>query len=205
MRPARDFLQPQVIVEFSRLQQAPERTAALLLAMRWCARHSMKLPMFVLLSRITRFSKRWTMDSRQAARFKAGEGRLGSQDRKSWPWPAVQRAHGRRRPDRLRPRLQDGTRRHRVETKGLGLSFGALARLAQDEEPGSTGGEARGRRGLGAGTMKLARNTKKTVPSPDVQSIRGIPKALGPHSSRSSEILEGLDCESPWRALVPQG
>jgi len=43
----------------------------------------------VLLSRITRFSKlkRWGMDV-AAARFKAGEGRLGSQDRNN-PTPDV--------------------------------------------------------------------------------------------------------------------
>ena len=43
----------------------------------------------VLLSRITRFSKlkRWGMDI-AAARFKAGEGRLGSQDRNN-PAPDV--------------------------------------------------------------------------------------------------------------------
>jgi hypothetical protein len=32
------------------------------------------------------------------------------------------------------PRLQDGARRHRVEAQGLGLSFGTLVGLAQNEE-----------------------------------------------------------------------
>src|SRR5262249_3015450 len=54
-----------------------------------------------------------------------------------------------RRPDRFRPRLQDGTRRHRVEAQGLHLPLRPLARLAQDEEPGGTGREARRGRGLG--------------------------------------------------------
>jgi hypothetical protein len=36
-----------------------------------------------------------------------------------------------------------------VEEEGLALSLGALARLAQDEEPGGIGGEARRGRGLG--------------------------------------------------------
>ena len=63
---------------------------------------------------------------------------------------APQRAHRSRRSHRVRARLQDGTRRHCVEAQGLGLSFGALARLAQDEEPGGSGGEAGGGRGLGA-------------------------------------------------------
>ena len=39
--------------------------------------------------------------------------------------------HIGRRADRLRPCLQDGDRRHRVEAEGLGLPFGTLARLAQ--------------------------------------------------------------------------
>ena len=51
-------------------------------------------------------------------------------------------------PDRLRPRLQDGARRHRVEAQGLHVSLGALAGLAQNEELGCTGREARGGRGL---------------------------------------------------------
>jgi hypothetical protein len=40
------------------------------------------------------------------------------------------------------------------QAQGLALAFRPLARLAQDEEPGLRGGEARGRRGLGP--MKLA-------------------------------------------------
>src|SRR5436189_1086723 len=41
--------------------------------------------------------------------------------------PALQRAHGRRRPDRLRPYLQDGTRRHCLEAEGFNLPLRALA------------------------------------------------------------------------------
>ena len=37
---------------------------------------------------------------------------------------------------------QDGTRRYRVEAKGLTLSQRPFARLAQDEEPGLRGGKA---------------------------------------------------------------
>ena len=67
-----------------------------------------------------------------------------------WTRHPVQRAYRMRRwRDRLPPRLQDGARRHRVEAQGLALPLGPLARLAQDEEPGLCGGEARGRRGLG--------------------------------------------------------
>src|SRR5262245_10229988 len=39
----------------------------------------------------------------------------------------VQRAYRRRRPDRLRPCLQDGARRYRVEAEGLALSFRPIA------------------------------------------------------------------------------
>jgi len=46
---------------------------------------------------------------------------------------------------RKRTRLVDlWARRYRVGTEGLALSLGALARLAQNEEPGGSGGEARG-------------------------------------------------------------
>src|ERR1700730_5216617 len=40
-------------------------------------------------------------------------------------------------------------RRHRVETQGFKIHLGAIAVLAQDEEPGERGGEAGGRRRLG--------------------------------------------------------
>src|SRR5262249_42361943 len=66
----------------------------------------------------------------------------------SWSWPALQRAYRRRRPDRLRPRLQAWPRRHRVEAQGLRLPLRPLASLAEDEEPGCTGREARRGRGL---------------------------------------------------------
>src|SRR5262249_26974658 len=48
-----------------------------------------------------------------------------------------------RRPDRLRPRLQAWPRRHRLEAEGFRLPFGALARLAQNEEPRRGGRETR--------------------------------------------------------------
>jgi hypothetical protein len=51
------------------------------------------------------------------------------------PWYPVQRACRRRRPDRLRPCLQDGARRNRVEAEGFGLPFRTLARLAQEQDP----------------------------------------------------------------------
>src|SRR5215510_8803505 len=75
---------------------------------------------------------------RHAARSPgSAQGHASKYAGQSWPWLALQRASGRRRPDGLRPRLQDGTRRHRVETEGLALSLGALAGLAQDEDLGA--------------------------------------------------------------------
>jgi hypothetical protein len=50
--------------------------------------------------------------------------------------------------------LQDGARRHRVEAAGLALSLRPLARLAQVQEPGGSGSEARGGRGLGQVTRR---------------------------------------------------
>src|SRR5262245_46229026 len=52
----------------------------------------------------------------------------------------------------LPPRLQDGAGRDRLEAPRLALSVRPLARLAQVQEPGGTGDEARGRRGLTAMT-----------------------------------------------------
>src|SRR5262245_15624603 len=77
--------------------------------------------------------------------------RLGSvaATRQGPPRHPVQRTHRGRRPDHLRPRLQDGTRRHRVETQGLTLPPRSLAGLVEDEKPGVCGGEARGRRRVG--------------------------------------------------------
>src|SRR5215831_6569393 len=49
----------------------------------------------------------------------------------------------------MKVRLQAWPRRYRVEAEGLGLSFWPLARLAQNEERGCTGREARSGRRLG--------------------------------------------------------
>src|SRR5262245_66408248 len=68
---------------------------------------------------------------------------------KASPRVKVQRTHGRRRPDRLRPCLQAWPRRHCLEAEGLCLPFRVLARLAQDEESGLLGGEAGSGGGLG--------------------------------------------------------
>jgi hypothetical protein len=52
-------------------------------------------------------------------------------------------------PTVFNPCLQDGARRHRVKAQGFPLPFRPLARLAQNEELGCTGREARSRGGLG--------------------------------------------------------
>ena len=54
----------------------------------------------------------------------------------------------RRRADRVPARLQDGAGGHRLEAAGLALPLGALAGLAQVQEPGGSCGEAGGGGGL---------------------------------------------------------
>jgi hypothetical protein len=104
--------------------------------------------------------------------------------------PIVKRreAHRRRRPDRLRPCLQDEARRHRVEAQGLALSLGALARLAQNEEPGSASGETRSRRGLG----------------PTVTSIDRHPPIGLYYYAASYHVAADLICDQGLRATHPE-
>ena len=59
------------------------------------------------------------------------------------------------RPDRLRPCLQAWSRRHCLEAEGLCLPFGALPRLAQNEERKCPGREARNRGRLGQREMAI--------------------------------------------------
>src|SRR5262249_15116257 len=78
---------------------------------------------------------------------------MSARPRSDLLWPRPARASGsmnisKATARRLRPCLQDGPRRHRLEAEGLGLPFRPLARLAQNEELGCAGGEARGGRGL---------------------------------------------------------
>src|SRR5215471_3331775 len=63
--------------------------------------------------------------------------RLGSvaATRQGPPRHPVQRTHRGRRPDHLRPRLQDGTRRRRVEAQGLALSLRPLAGWVKMKNP----------------------------------------------------------------------
>ena len=60
------------------------------------------------------------------------------------PWYPGQRAYRGRRTDRVRPRLQDGVGRHRVETQRFDLPIRPVARLAQKQEPGLCGSESGG-------------------------------------------------------------
>jgi hypothetical protein len=54
-------------------------------------------------------------------------------------------------------------RRHRVEAQGLGLSFGTLTRLAQDEESERSGSDQGGRRGLGQKEMAMTEAGKNII------------------------------------------
>src|SRR5262245_4089743 len=85
--------------------------------------------------------------------------------------------HTHRRTGRrcVSPRVQARARRHSIEAPWLALSLGALASLAQDEEPGGSGGEAGSGEGLGAltaplGTLSAASNRPSTLRSPAVAS-----------------------------------
>jgi ATP dependent DNA ligase-like protein len=73
----------------------------------------------------------------------------------SWPWPALQRAFGRRRPDHLRPCLQDGARGYRVEAARIAVPIWPIEGLAQVQEPGRACSEARGRGGVGQGALAM--------------------------------------------------
>ena len=76
---------------------------------------------------------------------------LASILRKSQAWGAAQRAPGASGwAGRVPARLQDGPRRHRLQALGFDLPFWAFTRLAQVQEPGGAGGEARGGRGVGS-------------------------------------------------------
>ena len=65
------------------------------------------------------------------------------------------RSASRRWPDRLCARLPSWPRRHRLQAQGLKLSLRPLPRLAQDEEPGGSGGEARRGRRLGQNRAEM--------------------------------------------------
>jgi len=66
------------------------------------------------------------------------------------------RRTGRRR---VSPRLQAGSRGHRVEAPGLALPLGPLTALGQEQEPGGTSCEAGSRGGLGQGPAAMSTGT----------------------------------------------
>src|SRR5215831_17335537 len=63
--------------------------------------------------------------------------------------------------ERISARLQARVRGHRVEAARVALSLRPVEGLAQVQEPGSAGGEARGGGGLGPGAMAV-KKTEKT-------------------------------------------
>ena len=72
---------------------------------------------------------------------------------KAAPGLRLNEPHRGQWPDSVRPRLQDGPGRDRVEAQELDLPLGTVTRLAQEQEPGLCGSEAGGGRGLGAMTL----------------------------------------------------
>jgi hypothetical protein len=83
-------------------------------------------------------------------------GHAGQHPAKEPSWRPPKRARGASGGRCCVPaRLQDGAERYRLEALGIALPFRTLAGLAQVQEPGSTGGEARGGGGLGAITASL--------------------------------------------------
>src|SRR5215510_16447959 len=91
----------------------------------------------------------------------------------------VQRAYRGRRPDHFRSRMQARSRRHCVEAEGLGLSLGALAGLAQNEELRCSGGEARSRGGLGQNeTAIMAGNNRIMIFGPKSDGLAAAGAAM---------------------------
>src|SRR5262249_2419173 len=68
--------------------------------------------------------------------------------------PSSAHADGSRTPYELLSSFSLAAKANRVEAQGFRLPFRALARLAQDEEPGGSGREARGGGGLGEMTRR---------------------------------------------------
>ena len=81
--------------------------------------------------------------------FETRKATLASLLKRAAPGPAAERAYRGRRPHRVRPRLQDGPRGHRVEAQDLALPLRPLTGLAEEQEPGVRGSAAGGGGGLG--------------------------------------------------------
>src|SRR5262249_16077513 len=89
----------------------------------------------------------------------------------------------------------------------LALRLGALARLAQVQEPGGTGGEARGRGGLGEGdvAMKGAAKLRPLAKTPGAQfeiSIDGTPSTYRDRKAFAIEAAERLKRKHPNSDIV---
>jgi bifunctional non-homologous end joining protein LigD len=74
-------------------------------------------------------------------------------------------------PTVFRPCLQAGARRHCLEAKGLGLPLRPLARLAQNEELGCPGSEARRRGRLGQKEMAIMGKNWVMIYGPKTERI----------------------------------
>ena len=130
-------------------------------------------------------------------------------------------AAGQRAPDASRRGgvpacLQDGARGHRVEAAGLALHLGPVEGLAQVQEPGCAGGEARGGRGLrpkekplacgqrrGDGTS-IAAVANATARGPLVLHVseRRACAALGQHRSTQRKVPRGREDEERLTADI---
>ena len=79
-------------------------------------------------------------------------------------------------------RLQDGAGGDCLEAAGIALSIGPVAGLAQVQESGCSGGEARGGRGLGSVTIGLAGRLQGGIAQPPrvtLTSLRKLYDLLG--------------------------
>ena len=72
------------------------------------------------------------------------------------------------------PRLQARTRRHRVEAAWLALPLRPVAALDQEQEPKAPGSEARGRGGLGSGTLAMSVGFCAGRPVGNIHRAQGV-------------------------------
>jgi hypothetical protein len=101
--------------------------------------------------------------------------------------------------------------RHRVEAEGIDLSLRPLARLAQVQEPGVRGGEARGGGRLGQDEMALTGENRITIYGPNedgtyiVEFKTAAGEALAISVPRSNTaVLEHLRKRMPNGLIVPE-
>src|SRR5262249_17434656 len=120
--------------------------------------------------------------------------------------PAAERALGAARRSRVPTRLQARMRGHRVEAARLALPQRPIARLAQGEEPGGTGGGARGRGGVGAASnegKEEGGENEAMARLDEVFRLSGIPTYTFVEPVRYDEIKVSL--RTPGRCLVLEG